>query len=684
MVVCVVAAGRMAILSLITDGLVAAMVLAAPLGPAILVVDALGGRRWPRLEHLAVSLVLGVSLLSVTLQVLGLAGVLDRTVWVAILGGCGLTTLVMVYRRYGQQSARTDSPALRSDTTASAGWLGILTATLGPFLALAVLAAAIPPGVLWYAEAGGYDALEYHLQGPREYLSIGHIEYLPHNVYTNFPFAAEMLYLLAMILRGDVYVGAYLAQMLHVGLGVLAVLTVYATGRLWSTRAGVVAAVTAGTCPWVAYVAGLAYVELGLLATTAAAVYVAMRMLQQDGSNTPLRSALLAGLLCGAACGFKYTAIPLVVMPVGVMAAWAVWRHRNGQRVRRVMLAGGGFAAGVVVMFGVYLARTAAWTSNPVFPLATTVFGDEPFTEPLAERWREGHTLRDDQRGLDGRLRALYEQALAQPMWAVACSGDATHRNMLLRSHLRTAALYGPLVWLLPVAGIVAGRRQPAVWMLVMMVGVQILFWMWGTHLQGRFLMTAIVPLSIVAGVLAARRLRPWQTAAVAAAILTGVAGNATHLWVLFDQHCRGRTSQRISWYGAHQALRTGMLRHTEHLEVINTQLPADATVLLVGEARAFYFREPLRYRTVFNHSELAEAADDGATGAARWLRQAGIDYVYVDFVEVSRLRRTYGFEEQINRNLFSRLVHMGALQIVDAFGPTPDGPGRVIYKVLR
>ncbi len=48
-----------------------------------------------------------------------------------------------------------------------------------------------------------FDVKEYHLGGPKEYFLKGQIEFLPHNVYTSFPFLTEMLSLAAMVLMND-------------------------------------------------------------------------------------------------------------------------------------------------------------------------------------------------------------------------------------------------------------------------------------------------------------------------------------------------------------------------------------------------------------------------------------------------------------------------------------------------
>ncbi len=53
-----------------------------------------------------------------------------------------------------------------------------------------------------------FDVGTYHFEGPKEYFQNGRITFLPHNVYTNFPFLTEMFALLGMVLHGDWYWGA--------------------------------------------------------------------------------------------------------------------------------------------------------------------------------------------------------------------------------------------------------------------------------------------------------------------------------------------------------------------------------------------------------------------------------------------------------------------------------------------
>ena len=59
-----------------------------------------------------------------------------------------------------------------------------------------------------------FDAIEYHLQGPKEYYQAGRIAFLPHNVYTSMPFSVEMLHLLGMEVLDDWWWGALAGQVL--------------------------------------------------------------------------------------------------------------------------------------------------------------------------------------------------------------------------------------------------------------------------------------------------------------------------------------------------------------------------------------------------------------------------------------------------------------------------------------
>ena len=93
--------------------------------------------------------------------------------------------------------------------------------------------------------------------------------------------------------------------------------------------------------------------------------------------------------------------------------------------------------------------------------------------------------------------------------------------------------------------------------------------------------------------------------------------------------------------------------------------LPAEARVLYVAEARAFYAQRPVSYTVVFSPNALAEHVRAGATAAAilaDW-RARGVTHVYVNWLEMDRLGGTYGFWDEIDRALFARLERAGLMR---------------------
>ena len=97
--------------------------------------------------------------------------------------------------------------------------------------------------------------------------------------------------------------------------------------------------------------------------------------------------------------------------------------------------------------------------------------------------------------------------------------------------------------------------------------------------------------------------------------------------------------------------IQNGKIPGYDFYGIVNERVPDGARVLLVGEARAFYFGRSVDYHIVFNRNPFAEVvrgADDVGE-IIRWLRESGYDYVLVNWSEVERLSATYGFAPEIN-----------------------------------
>ncbi len=129
----------------------------------------------------------------------------------------------------------------------------------------------------------------------------------------------------------------------------------------------------------------------------------------------------------------------------------------------------------------------------------------------------------------------------------------------------------------------------------------------------------------------------------------------------------------------------------------MNDDLPADARVLMVGEARTCYLGRDFVAATVFDDCPLATilgAPPIDAAHAREALQKAGITHVYVNWGEVERLQRTYayrfggnvhpGYSPVMDPKLF-RILEDGALEKVRVYGDVVPSLGSepvVLYRV--
>lgn len=547
-----------------------------------------------------------------------------------------------------------------------------------PFLAITVLAATLPPGILWREEAWGYDVLEYHLAVPKEFYEAGRIFFMPYNVYSNFPLNSEMLSLFTMALRGDPIEAALAAQVLNVGLALLFVAAAWWTARTFSTRAGITAGVLAAITPWITYLAGIAYVEPGMLALGMLALGAMLRAVRSDTHKG--RWAIAAGLLAGFSCGFKYTAIPLIAAPIAILPLFntAPWASRFKQI--------GLFTAAALLAFSPWMIRNWVNTGNPLFPLAYSVFGARPgvWDAELQARWEHGH----------GRGGAALD------------SGKSILKTALDRTLIDIRL--GPVLCVLALIGAIKCRDR---WTLafLLMLAIQAAIWFSATHLFARFAVIFLLPLLLLAARLAGDLKSRWTIGAVVFVVTLSAAWNLYQLTALYYIHTRmGPEARSMAAHGHLNWFVSGEWPGVDYLKIVNA-LENHPRVMFVGEARTFYVRPPREYAVVFNHHPLAEAVkqrvgpaepgtappgDAASTQAAavpaqsdyhaviRWLHDRGVTHVLVHWLELARLRGTYGLDPQLTPELFDQLESAGLMKMGDFMLDDNGMPYATLYEV--
>jgi hypothetical protein len=552
-----------------------------------------GGSRVPGAILLFVTAVaLGLGFMSLAVLGLGLAGWLSVGTSIALVAGGVVVGVIVVWRRWGGAFEGDLGKPLRQWLATPAGWHWLWLLLL-PLLAIAIVGAYVPPGLLWRPdEPHGYDVVEYHFQVPREWHEAGRIVPLKHNVFSYFPFGVEMHYLLAMHLAGGPWKGMYLAQLMHASHVVLTVLAVYGIAYSLTKRrsAAIAAALMAASVPWLTLLAPIGFNEGGLLLYGTLAIGWCLCAMNAE-RRAALSSIAIAGAMAGFACGVKLTAVPmlLVALPVALLVVSPrAWRGA-------VLL--------VVVgslLFAPWALRNAAWVGNPVFPEAANVLGRGHFSDVQVERWHRAHSPRPDQRSLGGRLGAAWREIVAD--WRFG---------------------YVPLA-----AGVVAlavGYRDRRARVLGLVLLMLLIFWLGFTHLQGRFFVLAVPVVALLVA------LADWGK-------LTPVVTGAAAVWAV------------AAWAMVHGAF-AERLYGTQHWAValaaqdLNPgpaqSVPQDATLTLVGEAQAFYYQRPmarLRYRTVFDVGAGEDLVDAWRGGGER----RPDEWLVISPSELERFANTY------------------------------------------
>lgn len=583
-------------------------------------------------ERVALAFGLGASGLGVLTLLVGRAGGL--TPWPVRLGLALLAAAeAACLAREWKDRKGSESPRKPGDVSGDSGpaRLGFWLAA-GPFLVLMALGAMVP--------SMDFDAIEYHLQGPKEYYKAGRIAFLPHNVYTSMPFNVEMLHLLGMEVLDDWWWGALAGQLLVAAHAPMAaVLVARAAARAGSPRAGWFAALVYLTTPWVYRLAVLPYVEGPLGYYHAALVWAGFVAWTETAPVVRRRLWAAAGLLAGGAMACKYPALVSAVLPFGFVALADAVRWRSPSAVVA-------FCLGWAAVMTPWLGKNVVDTGNPVYPLGYQVFGGRHWDEAMDRKWSNVHGP-----------RPVSWELFSNSVLDVAGRSDWQ------------SPLY---VALAPLAFLRRGSRRFAA-----AVGVYAAYlfgtWWLLTHRLDRFWLPMLPPLAVLAGLGADwTRVRAWSALLwplVGLAVLANLAYAVTPLTGLGE------------WTGDLYALRRSVPRMLNPaLAETDASLPPDAKVLMVGQAAVFHFEHPLIYNTVFDDETFETLAKGHTLAEVRAaLKRLGVTHVFVDWFDIERYRSpgNYGFTPFVTPAEFDRLVKAGVLD-----PPTHPDAKRELYRV--
>lgn len=635
---------------------------------------------------------IGLGVLSTLVLLLGLAGWLSTATAIAlplVMGIVGAVCIALWNRRATVVSPDVDLPG-----AGLAKWLWLLPAVA---LGMAIVAATMPAGSLWGSEPNAYDVVSYHLQVPREWYEAGRIVQLDHNVFSRFPLANEMLFLLAMHQRGGGVDAAIQSHFTNVAISCLAALATFGgiRGLGHSRTVATAGAVILATLPWTIMLSAIAYNEPLLM--LAAALCVAW--LARAAMTGNWRDAFLAGLMAGLGASAKPTGAPLLMVAGEVALLLSLFARSSmaggkpvlgsnesvddleaergaglppasgANKAGRHLIATAllAFGASAIVFTLAWWIKNAVWFGNPVSPLGAGPFGGvDGWTAEQVRRWGAAHSLPMSK--VPGQL------------WnEVFGSGNFVW-------------LLWPLAFVGIIAGIIDKRARSAAIALSLMVIAALVVWSTSTHMIGRFMVIAVPP-AVLLGTFAMRR----EWIAIAAGATMGLIGLMFTAFFAAGMPAvaaldlppatglRGLLDRIVT---VQSTLPAGVPVLTAHVPFVDEaqrlaldppappryalQFAAGKDVYLVGDATAFAYpieSKRLHYRGVFDVPPV-----DGALRA--WLGdalEAAPDdaLVVVDFSEIERLAKTYGtprLELDITADPFSpvpgkRVLTMGEVR---------------------
>lgn len=366
------------------------------------------------LEEVSLCTSLGLGAVAFLIFLLGLCGLLYRSVVVAAIAICVAVSYQVIPELVRKVKSKFEQ--LRDH------WLvgGVLLVWSLPLLKMPLF----PPTA--------FDSTMYFLASAKIFTQNHGLVPTPYLRLPVFTHLNEMLFIPALLFYDDI--AAQLVQLLML---FLAVLTVIAFGRnYFSSRTGWWAAALLLASPIVLFFGTVAYVDVSLMLFGTAASYCFWKWLASRKGHW----LVMTGAFCGFAASTKYPGL-FFALVFGLVTLYVSIREKK--------YANPFLLTGIVLLIaGPWYARIYYYTGNPVFPFLPTIFGytfwsaqevDTFVTvmkrigfgrgprDLLALPWR----LAFNQRGFDGVIPVTSLYFFALPLLAVFSFKDVRIRKIV-------------------------------------------------------------------------------------------------------------------------------------------------------------------------------------------------------------------------------------------------------------
>jgi hypothetical protein len=511
------------------------------------------------LQELTFSTAVGAAVVSVSILVTGLLALLNPPVVVGVLLAWALVAREdlaslprLLARGVGYVRSRSGHSAY---WTAGALVFGLVAGVL--------LVQAVAPPTDW-------DSLMYHLQVPRRFLEAGRIFVPEDNLHVAFVGLAQMLYIPLLALKSPA-AAAVLSALFALLLG-LAVFSLAA--RFFSGAAASLSFITVWATTSVLLVAITPRIDVTLALYLFLGHYALLIALDEPARRSRF---YLAAVLIGSAVGIKYHALAYA-LALGPLVLWLAFAN---ERVPR------GTLRALAVFSLVAVAAAAPWLVKNWILLGAPLYPF--FAEGMLQPWLAslyGTTAIPGSVDPDA-LRAIGQARMPfNLIHLFTAPGRLTVEQEGVFYHMNLLYLLLPL-------SVLFIRNKTLTWLVVTAVGYLLIVILPFPTTNLRYLIPAFAPLTIAAAFIAVRLSNRFLSADAARLLIIALAAlslfpsaKAMYFWLRKSDvlgYLVGATSQR-------EYLQTGFYLYSQLVQATNERVPPDGKVLLLFEARGYYF----------------------------------------------------------------------------------------------
>jgi 4-amino-4-deoxy-L-arabinose transferase-like glycosyltransferase len=540
---------------------------------------------------LTLTLALGAGVLAACSGILATVGLLMKTPVLLVLATAAAGGGISIHRRW-TDLRWPQFPRPHAVLLVAAGAIAILGASsLGVF----------------------YDQWNYHLAFPFQWLREGTIITYPRHAYSYFPANMGLLYTYGLATGGG-----WTAQLIHWWMGALTVGAVGSLAGRFFASSGAVAAIILAATPGVIELAAVAGADLGVAAFFLCAWLAVLRA--TDSHENSRRWYVLGGIFLGLSVGSKYLAILLLAIPFGLVLplfskSMGGRKQTDPSGLTTLLI----FTGTAILIWSPWAIRNVIATGDPVYPYLSGFVSSSTM-----ETTDDGEDLADGIGGFGWDPDRLF---FAVTLGAFD-SGDVGGR-------------VGPVfLWLMPLWLVQLIRRQTsryerlfasATFLGLLLASLIPSF--------GRYLIPLLASCAVGCGAsfqrLIHRLSKSWATA-LSTILFVILIGNLNPFPL---GHLQRQIGVSVGVIDEEKFLST-YVSHYPAIEYINRELPADAMVYPVAEARSFRIERRLLLEDQIETPlvvEIAESTRSTAQMVERF-RTLGVTHILVNQLEARRM----------------------------------------------